>query len=157
MQPTPTTISSSSCPPLFSRRNLHNLPLRNHFCFSSRTTPNHTPTRRSMASSLSGVAVGSTPPRAVGSSSAETGFSTLMDYVGKGGINAGDDLVVLLYHLQYACKRIAALVASPFNSSIIGQSSVPAAAGTGGSGRDAPKPLDIVSVSVLVDARNFRE
>lgn len=69
-------------------------------------------------SSLSGVGV-RLIPRAVASLSGENGFSTLMDYVGKGGIGAGDDLAVLLYHLQYACKRIAALVASPFNSSLI--------------------------------------
>ncbi|KAJ0077952.1 hypothetical protein Patl1_37110 [Pistacia atlantica] len=69
------------------------------------------------------------------------GFSTLMDYAGKGGLNVGDDLVVLLYHIQYACKRIASLVASPFNSSLGKQ----IAGGNIGSDRDAPKPLDTVS------------
>ncbi|GMH19097.1 hypothetical protein Nepgr_020938 [Nepenthes gracilis] len=43
---------------------------------------------------------------------------TLIDYVGRGGIDVGDDLVVLIHLLQYACKRIASLMASPFNSSI---------------------------------------
>ncbi|GMH21910.1 hypothetical protein Nepgr_023753 [Nepenthes gracilis] len=43
---------------------------------------------------------------------------TLIDYVGRGGIDVGDDLVVLIHHKEYACKRIASLVASPFNSSI---------------------------------------
>lgn len=50
--------------------------------------------------------------------------------------------MVLLYHLQHACKRIASLVASPFNSSL-GKLSVNSSSG---SDRDAPKPLDIVSV-----------
>lgn len=72
---------------------------------------------------------------------------TLNEYVGKGGIDVGDDLVVLLDHIQYACKRIAALVASPFNSSLGKQTSL---AGSNDSGRDAPKPLDIVSVSLLI-------
>lgn len=76
----------------------------------------------------------------------ENGFPTLMDYAGKGGLNVGDDLVVLLYHIQYACKRIASLVASPFNSSLGKQ----VAGGNIGSDRDAPKPLDIVSVSFLL-------
>ena len=80
-------------------------------------------------------------------SGVDNGFSTLIEYVGKGGINVGDDMVVLLDHIQYACKRIAALVASPFNSSLGKQTTL---AGTGsGSGRDAPKPLDIVSVSFI--------
>lgn len=48
----------------------------------------------------------------------DDGLCTLLDYVGKGGANVGDDLVVLFSHLQYASKRIAALVASPFNSSL---------------------------------------
>jgi fructose-1,6-bisphosphatase I len=78
------------------------------------------------------------------SSGVDDGFCTFLEYVGKGGIDVGDDLVVLLDHIQYACKRIAALVASPLSSSLGKQASV---AGSSGSGRDAPKPLDIVSVS----------
>ena len=74
-----------------------------------------------------------------------SGYCTLMDFVGKGGVDVGDDLVVLLHHIQYACKRIAALVASPFNSSLGNQTGI-AAGGTTGSDRDAPKPLDLVSV-----------
>lgn len=76
------------------------------------------------------------------------GFVTLIEYVGKGGIDVKDDLVVLLDHMQYACKRIAALVASPFNYSIgkqTGLGSLP----SGGSDRDAPKPLDILSVYIF--------
>ena len=74
-------------------------------------------------------------------------FLTITEYAGKGGANVGDDLVVLFSHLEYAFKRIAALVASPVNSSL-GKSS-------GGSqdvdaGRDKPKPLDIVSVRRLI-------
>nr|POF06833.1 fructose-1,6-bisphosphatase, chloroplastic [Quercus suber] len=73
-----------------------------------------------------------------------------IEYVGKEGMNVGDDMVVLLHHIQYACKRIAALVASPFNSSLGKQNTV---AGTGtGSGRDAPKPLDIVSNEIILSS-----
>lgn len=77
-----------------------------------------------------------------------SGYSTLMDFAGKGGLDVGDDLLVLLHHLQYACKRIAALVASPFNSALAHQST---GSGGGGSGsdRDAPKPLDLLSVCHL--------
>ncbi|XP_065872343.1 uncharacterized protein [Euphorbia lathyris] len=82
------------------------------------------------------------------SGSGDNGFSTLVEYMGKGGINVGDDLVLLFSHIQYACKRIAALVASPFNSSLSKQSIV---AGDGsGSDRDAPKPLDIVSNEIIL-------
>ncbi|KAK7836520.1 fructose-1,6-bisphosphatase, chloroplastic [Quercus suber] len=78
------------------------------------------------------------------------GLCTLTEYVGKEGMNVGDDMVVLLHHIQYACKRIAALVASPFNSSLGKQNTV---AGTGtGSGRDAPKPLDIVSNEIILSS-----
>lgn len=75
---------------------------------------------------------------------------TLMEFVGKGGINVGDDLVVLLHHIQYACKRISALVASPFSSTLGKQKGL--AGGDGGSGRDAPKPLDIVSNEIILSS-----
>jgi fructose-1,6-bisphosphatase I len=80
-------------------------------------------------------------------------FVTLIEYLGKGGgIGVNDDLVVLIDHIQYACKRIAALVASPFNSSIGKQTDVP----TSGSDRDAPKPLDILTVCFSSHLLNFR-
>lgn len=72
---------------------------------------------------------------------------TLIEYVGKGGIDVGDDLVILIDHLQYACKKIAALIASPFNSSI--GKCVEGSGNSSGTDRDAPKPLDIVSVWFL--------
>lgn len=97
--------------------------------------------------SFSGFGVGSQGESSA-TSTIDNGFSTLLDYVGKGGIDVGDDLVVLLYHIQFACKRISALVASPFNSSLGKQTGVSGGSGVaGGSDRDAPKPLDIVSVS----------
>lgn len=70
--------------------------------------------------------------------------------MGKGGVGVvgDDDLVVLFQHLQYACKRIAALVGSPFNSGL-GKKMGIVVEGVGGE-RDAPKPLDIVSVSVFL-------
>lgn len=70
------------------------------------------------------------------------GFCTLMEYVGKGGLDVGDQLVVLFGHLEYACKKIAALVASPVNSSL-GKNVILADAPAD---RDKPKPLDVVSV-----------
>ncbi|KAF2320566.1 hypothetical protein GH714_028340 [Hevea brasiliensis] len=82
------------------------------------------------------------------SASGDNGFCTLMEYMGRGGIDVGDDLVVLFSHIQYASKRIAALVASPFNSSLSKQDN---AAGAGSSSdRDAPKPLDIVSNEIIL-------
>lgn len=110
---------------------------------------------RPKMASLSGFFAGS---RAVASSASVrtggNGYSALIEYVGKEGINVGDDLVVLLYHIQYACKRIATLVASPFNSSLgkqiglAGESRV-----SDGSDRDVPKPLDIVAVSSFSDSQ----
>lgn len=75
---------------------------------------------------------------------------TLIEYVGKGGIDVGDDLVILIDHLQYACKRIAALIASPFNSSIANY--VGGSESGSGSDRDAPKPLDIVSNEIILSS-----
>lgn len=72
-----------------------------------------------------------------------SGFSTLKEYVGKTGLNVSDDLLILFDHLEYAFKRIAALVASPFNSTL--GKNVSVAVGSD-SERDKPKPLDIVSV-----------
>ncbi|XP_035832842.1 fructose-1,6-bisphosphatase, chloroplastic [Helianthus annuus] len=74
-------------------------------------------------------------------------FVTVTEFAGKGGADVGDDLVVLYSHLEYAFKRIAALVASPVNSSL-GKSS--GDGGDVGSGRDKPKPLDIVSNEILL-------
>lgn len=82
-------------------------------------------------------------------------FSTLMEYVGKGkgGLNVDDDLVVLYAHLEYAFKRIAALVASPFNSSLGKSVGSIASAGAGSSSeRDKPKPLDIVSNEIILSS-----
>jgi fructose-1,6-bisphosphatase I len=82
----------------------------------------------------------------------DDGFVTLIEYLGKGGgIGVNDELVVLIDHIQYACKRIAALVASPFNYSIGKQTDVP----TSGSDRDAPKPLDILTVCFSSHLLNF--
>lgn len=79
----------------------------------------------------------------------DEGVVTLMEFVGERGVDAGDELVVLFHHIQYASKRIAALVASPFNSTLGKHSVSGGGGGEGGSDRDAPKPLDIVSVRLL--------
>lgn len=79
---------------------------------------------------------------------------TLIEYAaGEGGATVGDDLVLLFHQLQYACKRIAALVASPFNSSLGKHKGLSGAgASAAGSGRDAPKPLDIVSNEIILSS-----
>lgn len=82
----------------------------------------------------------------------EGGFQTLMDYMGKGGADVADDMVVLFSHLQSACKRIAALVASPSNS-VLGKQKGHGVAATGSvTGRDAAKPLDIISNDIIKSA-----
>ncbi|KAG6417437.1 hypothetical protein SASPL_119596 [Salvia splendens] len=76
------------------------------------------------------------------------GSQTLAEYMGKGGANVGDELVVLFTHLAYACKKIAALVASPLSSNL-GKSSD---AGAGSAERDEPKPLDIVANEIVLSS-----
>uniref|UniRef100_A0A0C9S119 fructose-bisphosphatase n=1 Tax=Wollemia nobilis TaxID=56998 RepID=A0A0C9S119_9CONI len=78
----------------------------------------------------------------------ERRLRTLMDYLGKEGADVADDMAILFGHLQYACKRIAALVASPWNSAL-GEGDPHALAGVSNPGRDAPKPLDIVSNDII--------
>ncbi|KAJ1387023.1 Fructose-1,6-bisphosphatase class 1 [Sesbania bispinosa] len=122
--------------------------------FHSKThlLPKGTPFCRPRIASVPGF--GMRPLMALGGSSSsvvDDGFVTLIEYVGKGGINVKDDLVVLLDHIQYACKRIAALVASPFNYSL-GKQKGPGAVPTGGSDRDAPKPLDIISNEIILSS-----
>ncbi|KAG0476356.1 hypothetical protein HPP92_013197 [Vanilla planifolia] len=78
------------------------------------------------------------------------GTRTLIEYLGKGGANVGDDLAILVTHLQYACKRIAALIASPLNSNIVGAGG--GDVGSSSSGRDDPKSLDIVSNDIILSS-----
>ncbi|PIA56198.1 hypothetical protein AQUCO_00700508v1 [Aquilegia coerulea] len=87
------------------------------------------------------------------SSNSGDGFQTLLDYIGKEGEDVGDDLVVLIAHLQYACKRIAAVVASPFNSVLGKQNKTGGGdSSVGGAERDDPKPLDIVSNEIILSS-----
>ncbi|XP_015693669.2 fructose-1,6-bisphosphatase, chloroplastic isoform X1 [Oryza brachyantha] len=87
-------------------------------------------------------------PRAV---AAETGMAapapTLLEYMGQAG--TADDLVVLVAHIQSACKRIAALVASPGNAEL---SRAKAGGGAVAAGRDAPKPLDELSNEIILSS-----
>ncbi|KAK6143663.1 hypothetical protein DH2020_024011 [Rehmannia glutinosa] len=80
--------------------------------------------------------------------SGDDGFQTLAEFMGKGGQNVGDELVVLFSHLEYACKKIAALVASPFNSNLAKNFS----AASGSDERDKPKPLDIVANEIILSS-----
>ena len=67
---------------------------------------------------------------------------TLLEHMGQAG--AATDLTVLVAHIQSACKRIAALVASPGNAEL--SRAKAAGGGAVAAGRDAPKPLDELSV-----------
>jgi fructose-1,6-bisphosphatase I len=69
---------------------------------------------------------------------------TLLENMGQAGTAA--DLTVLVAHIQSACKRIAALVASPGNAEL---SRAKARGGAMAAGRDAPKPLDELSVRAV--------
>ncbi|VVA37900.1 PREDICTED: fructose-1 [Prunus dulcis] len=147
--PLPTTITPPFlCPaPIFPPNHPH-FPPRNQF-------PPRPIFHRPRMATLSGFIAGS---QLVGSSGSGGGGDnearTLIEYVGGGGVDVGDDLVLLIHHLQYACKKIAALVASPFNSTLGKHTSFAAGAGgsAGGSGRDAPKPLDIVSNEIILSS-----
>lgn len=77
----------------------------------------------------------------------DSGVCTLMEFLGKNGCDVGDDLLVLYSHLQYASKKIAALVASPYNSILEKNFNLAAASDSSSSQtqRDKPKPLDLVS------------
>ncbi|XP_010484219.1 PREDICTED: fructose-1,6-bisphosphatase, chloroplastic [Camelina sativa] len=129
-----------------SPQRLNLYPLR-QIAVSVLSTPTAGINRREMASSrresasFKSLAVGRTL-----TGGDDDGYCTLIDFA---GANVGDDLVVLLYHLQHACKRIASLVASPFNSSL-GKLSVKSS--SSGSDRDAPKPLDIVSNDIVLSS-----
>ncbi|KAI3948036.1 hypothetical protein MKX01_014635 [Papaver californicum] len=82
------------------------------------------------------------------SNGGEENFKTLIDFIGKDGENVGDDMVILISHLQYACKRIAAVISSPFNS-VLGKKGFDSSSI---GDRDAPKPLDIVSNEIILSS-----
>ncbi|KAK8940478.1 hypothetical protein KSP39_PZI010035 [Platanthera zijinensis] len=92
-------------------------------------------------------------PRAVRSETAiseEDRSHTMMEYLGKTRA-VSDDLAILISHLEYACKRIAALVASPFSSEL-GRRPADGEVTASSSGRDAPKPLDVVSNDIILSS-----
>ncbi|CAN6207021.1 unnamed protein product [Urochloa humidicola] len=73
---------------------------------------------------------------------------TLLEHMGQAG--AAADLTVLVAHIQSACKRIAALVASPGNAEL---SRAKAAGGAGvAADRDTPKPLDELSNDIILSS-----
>ncbi|KAJ3679266.1 hypothetical protein LUZ60_017277 [Juncus effusus] len=73
---------------------------------------------------------------------------TLLEFVGE-EVHVSDDLAVLLAHVQSACKRIAALVASPLNYEISKSKSIEQNLS---SERDAQKPLDIISNEIILQS-----
>ncbi|CAA7404357.1 unnamed protein product [Spirodela intermedia] len=104
------------------------------------------------AAAREGLSSSSSPSPAAAAAAASAGSPvTLVEYVGNG---AGDDLSVLFTHLQYACKRIAAQVASPFNAELGRRQggNKEAAPGTVMTGRDAPKPLDVISNEIILSS-----
>lgn len=66
---------------------------------------------------------------------------TMTAFLGTEGSNVDVDLVVLMTHLQAACKHIASILASPTEL----QTTLSASDYLFGVGRDPPKPLAIVS------------
>ncbi|RLM55265.1 fructose-1,6-bisphosphatase [Panicum miliaceum] len=72
---------------------------------------------------------------------------TLLEHMGQAG--AAADLTVLVAHIQSACKRIAAVVASPGNAEL---SRAKAGGGAVAAGRDAPKPLDELSNDIILSS-----
>ncbi|KAF6160626.1 hypothetical protein GIB67_019566 [Kingdonia uniflora] len=102
---------------------------------------------------MTSLTVGSTVRSSqMGCCSSSNGFRTLLDYVGNnssdGGEDVGDDLVVLLSHLQYAFKKISAVVGSPISAVTAKEMNTSVSA----QGRDAPKPLDIVSNEIILSS-----
>ncbi|KAB1997348.1 hypothetical protein ES319_D12G018700v1 [Gossypium barbadense] len=129
----------------------HPFPPKPHFCPTHRLSFYPPPKMASFSGFLAKSQMGMTAAAAGGDGA--NGFSSLMDYVGKGGLDVGDDLLVLLYHIQFACKRIAALVASPFNSALGKHSALTGAtSGAAASDRDKPKPLDIVANEIILSS-----
>jgi fructose-1,6-bisphosphatase I len=78
---------------------------------------------------------------------------TLLEYMGRAGTPA--DLAVLVAHIQGACKSIAALAASPGNADLSRAKAAGSGAEAVAAGRDAPKPLDELSVRAYHVPRGF--
>lgn len=70
---------------------------------------------------------------------------TMTAFLGTEGSNVGVDLVVLMTHLQTACKHISSILASPTEL----QATLKGADSVHGVGRDARKPLDLVSNNII--------
>ncbi|GAA0160523.1 carbohydrate phosphatase [Lithospermum erythrorhizon] len=87
-----------------------------------------------------------------GSSASVSFDDTLMEFLGKNGTNVGDDLLVLYSHIQYASKKIAALVASPYNSVLGKNFNLAGDSASSETQRDKPKPLDIVSNEIILSS-----
>ncbi|KAG0557517.1 hypothetical protein KC19_11G136900 [Ceratodon purpureus] len=70
---------------------------------------------------------------------------TMTAFLGTEGSNVDVDLVVLMTHLQAACKHIASILASPTEL----QTTLSKSDFMFGVGRDAPKPLAVVSNNII--------
>ncbi|KAG0607248.1 hypothetical protein M758_8G013000 [Ceratodon purpureus] len=85
------------------------------------------------------------PPQAVLTRTEADEVVTMTAFLGTEGSNVDVDLVVLMTHIQAACKHIASVLSSPAEL----QATISGADAAHGVGRDAPKPLDIVSNNII--------
>ncbi|KQK16990.1 uncharacterized protein LOC100833448 [Brachypodium distachyon] len=93
------------------------------------------------------------PPRAgatdMAAPAAAASPPTLLEHMGRAGTPA--DLAVVIAHIQGACKRIAALAASPANADL-SRGKAGGGAAVVAAGRDAPKPLDELSNEIIMSS-----
>ena len=128
-------------PPTSNRNHHHPPPADSHH--SRHLLPLLTRRRRS-------ILLLTRPPRAGAGDMAAPSPSppTLLEHMGRAGTPA--DLAVLVAHIQDACKSIAALTASPGNADLSRAKPAGGSAEAVAGGRDAPKPLDELSVRAVV-------
>ncbi|KAH7404410.1 hypothetical protein KP509_15G024400 [Ceratopteris richardii] len=77
-----------------------------------------------------------------------TGDHTLLSFLGRKDSGSDDELIILLSHVQAACAKIASLLASPSTVKAACEMK-PSSPSVTTSGRDAPKPLDLVANDII--------
>jgi hypothetical protein len=87
---------------------------------------------------------GGVMPKSVARNSKEDVVS-MTGFLGTEGSNVDVDLLVLMTHIQSACKHIAAVLASPTEL----QASLSDSSFSYAAERDAPKPLDIIANNIM--------
>lgn len=114
----------------------------------SRSTTTTTPLPPSLPPAFVGPPMATSYPHNVVTGGDADEVVTLTGFLGTEGSNVDVDLVVLMTHIQAACKHIASILASPTELQV----TLSGKEAAYGAGRDAPKPLDIVSVGLLSTA-----